>query len=76
MVWLLYVQGHACGPANGHAPGCRRRNPAGLPLPSDPALILCPSPPPLSAFAQVAEELDRSPGEVLKKLEDIRNRII
>ncbi len=24
----------------------------------------------------VAEELDRTPGEVLKKLEDIRNRII
>lgn len=25
---------------------------------------------------QVAEELDRTPGEVLKKLEDVRNRII
>lgn len=25
---------------------------------------------------QIASELDRSPGEVLKKLEDVRNRII
>lgn len=35
----------------------------------------CRLPSPL-CHTQVAEELDRSPGEVLKKLEDIRNRII
>lgn len=38
-----------------------------------PLLTQLPSAP---HVPQVAEELDRSPGEVLKKLEDIRNRII
>lgn len=39
---------------------------------------LCEQFPMLNAETQrkIAEELDRTPGEVLKKLEDIRNRII
>lgn len=31
---------------------------------------------PLDLQRRIAEELDRTPGEILKKLEDIRNRII
>jgi splicing factor 3B subunit 3 len=39
---------------------------------------LCEQYPQLSADKQraVAEELDRTPGEVLKKLEDIRNKLV
>lgn len=31
---------------------------------------------PLDLQKKIAEELDRTPGEILKKLEDVRNRII
>lgn len=39
---------------------------------------LCSQYPTLPASKQraIAEELDRTPGEVLKKLEDIRNKIL
>lgn len=31
---------------------------------------------PLDAQRKIADELDRTPGEILKKLEEIRNKII
>ena len=31
---------------------------------------------PMDLQKKIAEELDRTPGEILKKLEDIRNRIL
>ena len=31
---------------------------------------------PLAKQKEIADEMDRSPGEIVKKLEDLRNRII
>ena len=60
--------------------------PQPLPAPACPAPTtspLSPRPParpspqlPSDKQRAIAEQLDRTPGEVLKKLEDIRNRVI
>ena len=42
----------------------------------DCLLILCDLQLPAAKQLDIANELDRKPGEVLKKLEDIRNKIL
>ena len=69
-----YTQVSTCSPAA----------PAHLQLLGSPSWLMAVTRHSLCIFVQItpdkqkaiAEELDRNPGEVLKKLEDVRNRIL